>query len=122
MSSIVYLTNKTTGIKYAYESESFRDPVTHKPKNKRKLIGKVDANGNIIPTEPHGPRRRKTTETCTSETAKPPVDEASELRQEIIQLRLQIKDLTDQNKQQERQLERLKALIASMSEVFTMRE
>ena len=58
----------------------------------------------------------------TSETAKPPVDEASELRQEIIQLRLQIKDLTDQNKQQERQLERLKALIASMSEVFTMRE
>ena len=37
MSSIVYLTNKTTGIKYAYESESFRDPVTHKPKNKRKL-------------------------------------------------------------------------------------
>ena len=53
---------------------------------------------------------------------KPPVDEASELRQEIIQLRLQIKDLTDQNKQQERQLERLKALIASMSEVFTMRE
>ena len=40
MSSIVYLTNKTTGIKYAYESESFRDPVTHKPKNKRKLIGK----------------------------------------------------------------------------------
>ena len=87
------------------------------PTNRR-----ATANGNIIPTEPHGPRRRKTTQTCTSETAKPPVDEASELRQEIIQLRLQIKDLTDQNKQQERQLERLKALIASMSEVFTMRE
>ena len=49
--AIVKQTNKRTGLTYAYESHSYRDPVTHQPKSKRKLIGRVDdVTGEIIPT------------------------------------------------------------------------
>ena len=42
MSCVVYLTNKKTGYMYAYESVSYRDPVSKKPKSKRTFIGRVD--------------------------------------------------------------------------------
>ena len=42
MSCIIYQTNKKTGIKYAYKSESYRDPVTKKPRSKRTYLGRVD--------------------------------------------------------------------------------
>ena len=49
MSSVVYQSGKN-GTKYAYESESFRDLVTHKPKSKRKYLGRVDSDtGMIVP-------------------------------------------------------------------------
>ena len=49
--AIVKQKNKKTGLTYAYESHSYRDPITHQPKSKRRLIGRVDdATGEIIPT------------------------------------------------------------------------
>ena len=42
MSCIVYLTNKKTNTKYAYRSESYRDPETKKPKSRRTYLGRVD--------------------------------------------------------------------------------
>ena len=42
MSCVVYQTNKQTGHVYAYESVSYRDPITRKPKSKRTFIGRVD--------------------------------------------------------------------------------
>lgn len=49
--AIVKQKNKKTGLTYAYESHSYRDPVTHQPKSKRRLIGRVDdVTGEIIPT------------------------------------------------------------------------
>lgn len=42
MSCVVYQTNKKTGYVYAYESVSYRDPVTRMPKSKRTFIGRVD--------------------------------------------------------------------------------
>ena len=58
MSSVAYQTGKN-GTKYAYESESFRDPVTHKPKSKRKYLGRVDPEtGMIIPKAAEGKRNR----------------------------------------------------------------
>ena len=50
MSSIVYQTDKKTGIKYAYESTSYWDKEKKQPRSKRKYIGKVDSEtGEIIP-------------------------------------------------------------------------
>lgn len=51
MSCIVYQTNKKTGVKYAYESISYWDPVKKQPRSKRKYVGKVDPEtGEIIYT------------------------------------------------------------------------
>ena len=59
MSAIVYQTNKKTGIKYAYESQSYWDKEKKQSRAKRKCIGKVDpVTGQIVPT-----RKRKPPET-----------------------------------------------------------
>jgi len=55
MPAIVYQTNKSTGITYAYESESYWDKEKQQSRAKRKCIGKIDpATGQIVPT-----RKRK---------------------------------------------------------------
>ena len=50
MPSIVYQTDKKTGIKYAYESTSYWDKEKKQPRSRRKYLGKVDPEtGEIIP-------------------------------------------------------------------------
>lgn len=49
MSSIVHITNKSTGITYAYESFSYWDKEAKAPRTRRVYLGRVDENGNIIP-------------------------------------------------------------------------
>ncbi len=49
--AVVKATNKKTGITYVYESESYWDKEKKQPRNKRKLIGKIDPDtGEIVPT------------------------------------------------------------------------
>ena len=38
MACIIYREDKKTGTKYAYRSESYRDPQTKKPKSKRTYL------------------------------------------------------------------------------------
>ena len=50
MASIVYHTNKKTGVKYAYESTSYWDKEKKQPRSIRRYIGKLDPEtGEIIP-------------------------------------------------------------------------
>ena len=75
MATIVFQTNKETGITYAYESVSYWDKEKQQSRAKRKLIGKVDLEtGEIVPTrksrpseETDSPKRRgsKTADVCT---------------------------------------------------------
>lgn len=49
MSCIVYQTNKKTGVKYAYTSESYWDKEKQQPRSRRKYLGRVDPEtGQII--------------------------------------------------------------------------
>ena len=49
MPSIVYQTDRRTGIKYAYESTSYWDKEKKQPRSTRKYIGRVDPEtGEII--------------------------------------------------------------------------
>ena len=57
--SIVKSKNKKTGITYVYESESYWDPDKKQPRNHRKLIGKLDDDGNIVPTGSRGRTRKE---------------------------------------------------------------
>ena len=59
MSTIVYQTNKATGTIYAYRSESYRDPVTKRPKTHRTYLGIVDPETKaIVPKAEVGKRNR----------------------------------------------------------------
>ena len=59
MSCIVYITNKKTNTKYAYRSESYRDPETKQPKRRRTYLGREDPETNEhIPKAGKGKRNR----------------------------------------------------------------
>lgn len=54
---------KTT---YVYESKGYYDRDAHKTKTKRTLIGKLDENGNVVPTGKRGrPPMKQADETTT---------------------------------------------------------
>lgn len=116
--AIVKQTNKRTGITYAYESHSYRDPETHQPKSKRRLIGRVDdATGEIIPTRG---RRRKSgldadldnTAETTSETIQ--MDILKEKDAIITQLR-------QENRRLLREKEEFLALLGRLAENYRRR-
>ena len=49
--SIVKHTDKRSGVTYVYESESYWDKEKKQPRNRRKLIGKIDPEtGEVVPT------------------------------------------------------------------------
>lgn len=59
MSTIVKYKNQS-GTIYAYEQESYYDPVTKSSRPRRKCIGKVDpVTGEIIPSAPKKEKARK---------------------------------------------------------------
>lgn len=57
----VHCRDPRTGIVYVYSSESYWDKEAKKKKERRKLIGKMDENGNMIPTngKPGRPKKQK---------------------------------------------------------------
>lgn len=63
--SIIYAYDKRVDITYAYDSQSYYDPVKKQSRSKRHLVGRVDPNtGEIVPTGKKGqkPRVLDTTE------------------------------------------------------------
>lgn len=98
MSSIVKHTNKKTGITYVYESESYWDKEKQQPRNKRKLIGKLDDNGQVVPTGKRGRRKKEAEGTIENDglaqellDCRRELDEANKkiLEQELLIVKLQ---------------------------------
>ncbi|MBQ9010169.1 MAG: hypothetical protein IJ088_12700 [Clostridia bacterium] len=56
MPFVVHCFNQKTNTTYCYECENYKDPETGAWKSRRKLLGKLDENGKIVPT---GKRGRK---------------------------------------------------------------
>ena len=97
---IVFQTDKRSGITYAYENQSFWDPVLKRSKSKRKLIGKVDpTTKEITPTDG---RCKKLSPDFVADaddyvmptTAKQLKDEIRRLLNENRELKERIKELT----------------------------
>jgi len=65
MAAIIHQTDKRSGITYAYESISYWDKEKKQSRAKRKLIGRVNNNGDIVPTDGRG-RKNKKVETKSS--------------------------------------------------------
>ena len=59
MPSIVYRKDSRSGAVYAYESTSYRDPLTKRPRSKQVYLGRVDTSTNtILPKGTNGKRNR----------------------------------------------------------------
>ena len=78
----VHCRDPRTGIVYVYSSESYWDKEAEKKRERRKLIGKMDENGNMIPTngKPGRPKKQK------EESSAKAQDESS-LQQEMQQMK-----------------------------------
>ena len=48
---IIYQKDKRSGITYAYENTAYWDKEKKKSRSKRKLIGRVNENGEIVKTD-----------------------------------------------------------------------
>lgn len=55
----VHCRDPRSGIIYVYSSESYLDPETNTRKTRRKLIGKLDENGYVVPTKGIPGRNKK---------------------------------------------------------------
>ncbi len=65
MSAIIHQKDKRSGTTYAYESISYWDKDKKQSRSRRKLIGRVDKDGNIVPTDGRGHRRENLSKDVT---------------------------------------------------------
>lgn len=101
--SIVYNTDKRSGITYAYESKSYWDKEKKQSRAKRTLIGRVDTEtGEIIKTD--GRCKKNSPYQTATLTEQDKILERlkgmkiSELKQEILRLELENKELRSRSK------------------------
>ena len=57
MATIIHQLDKRTGITYAYESISYWNKEKKQSRAKRRLIGRVNDKGEIVPTDGRGKRK-----------------------------------------------------------------
>ena len=95
MSCIIYQTNKANGNVYAYESESYRDPVTKQPRCRRKYLGRVDPETKmIIPKAEKGKRNRGSNASVNKVLPDDVIREINEQKQQIQELQAQVSELS----------------------------
>lgn len=118
--SIVKVYNKKMDVTYVYESESYWDKEKQQPRNRRKLIGKIDpVTGEIVPTGKPG--RRSVSATKVAETIPSPMDTTSECmslraiieqkESEIIELKGRVRILESQCKRDAEAMDRIRSII-----------
>lgn len=122
MSCTVYQTNHKTGVVYAYDSVSYRDPITKKPKSKRTYLGRVDPITKlIIPKQSKdNPNRSKIADADAAETMPRELADLLELqRKEIEQLK---KELTEYKNREEKAKEFIKNMEKELNSTFRLFE
>ena len=108
--SIVKYFNKKTGVTYVYESESYWDKEKKQPRNRRKMIGKIDpVTGEIVPAGRKGrPKKEKDPDTESRELAELQ-NQLNACREELRKTQLQL-DL------QNMKVKKLEALLKAAGE------
>jgi len=118
MSSVVYQKNKSNGNVYAYESVSFRDPVSRKPKSRRTYLGRVDeATGLIIPKGENGKRNRSKSEKYEQKLPDDFLNELELLKKQNADLQKEIEDLKRKNKAEAKIILQMKQLMENYEAV-----
>ena len=111
--SIVKMKDKRSGTVYVYESESYWDKEKSQPRNRRKLIGKLDENGNIVPTGKSGRKKKETADQS------PDQKEVEELQKRLDDAEAAIRErdlkITMLEKQKKEMASALKKLLEELS-------
>ena len=110
MTYIIHVKDRRSNITYAYEVTSFRDKETKQPWSHRRLIGRVNEKGEIVPTD--GRMRKKL------ESARPvPSEETTNKpKEEDAELKSLKKDLKSLLSSQQKNLEKMNHLLQSQIE------
>jgi len=109
-----------TGIVYVYSSEGYFDEQSQKYKYRRRVIGKLDENGNEIPTGPRGrprkekPSASKVSDEHTYEQAallelpehKAALSRIEELEKKVYSLESKLTEMRDEQHKLQRELSR----------------
>lgn len=123
--ALVKMHNKKTGVTYVYESESYWDKEKQQPRNRRKLVGKIDpATGEIVPTGKPGRKRSPPIEKDrhTSEQAVQTSSDGdfanvlslmAEKDREITNLKEKVRTLEDKCEHYEWIMDRIRSMIGS---------
>ncbi|MCH4012826.1 MAG: hypothetical protein LKE64_00635 [Solobacterium sp.] len=108
--SIVKYFNKKTGVTYVYESESYWDKEKKQPRNRRKMIGKIDpVTGEIVPAGRKGrPKKEKDPDTESRELA--------ELQNQLNACREELRKTQLQLNLQNMKVKKLEALLKAAGE------
>ena len=102
MSSIIYITDKKTGNKYAYESFSYRDPETKKPKTRRVYLGRIDPyTGELIPKAPKGRRNRSISNSQRRQINEEAQQQIDALNEQVASLKKDVMALSQKNQASE---------------------
>lgn len=110
--------DKRTGITYVYSSESYWDKELKAPRNRKKLIGKIDGEtGEIVPTGKRG-RRPKNREAKAPEEGADYRNLYEEARAQVLQkdqsilgLRTELSELKASLKQANQRLDRIRSIL-----------
>lgn len=114
MASIVKHYDKRTGITYVYESESYWDKEKKQPRNRRKMIGKIDPiTGEIVPNGPRGRRKKEAAESTSAGVSSglnssQASSSGGDYEKQLLEKDLRIRQLTQENAALTAQNERLK--------------
>ncbi len=93
MACIVYQTDKKTGIKYAYKSESYWDAEKQQPRSKRTYLGRVDPDTGEIIT-----KRSRKKNPAGSAKSEDPASSAETVRASVLmEMEAQISALKKEN-------------------------
>lgn len=115
MSCIVYQTDKKTGVKYAYESESYWDSEKQQPRSRRKYLGKVDPETGEIITKRAG-KTAKSKTAADSSTASATETSAESIPPDIL---LEKDEMIAALRKENAVLKKEKqAILASMAEIL----
>lgn len=123
MACIVYMTNKKSGHVYAYESVSYRDPVTKAPKSKRKYLGRVDPITKEFLQKPSKKDGTQTPEEqpVSNKEAKPAgVSQDPALKAEVEKLQNDLKRLEDEIAMLTKSQNEVKTLLASIGKSINL--
>ena len=114
MACIVYQTDKRTGIKYAYSSQSYWDKDKKQPRSKRTFLGRLDPDtGEIIKKKDRAKPAKEALNEAPDTSAL-----VAGLRKELDEKNKLITSLEDANRHLAAKYEEAKALIQAISKAL----